>query len=84
MGKYYESFRVEAREQLRLVLAYKFGHPQADAEKYIEALKHQADPPDEEEAAHLGLSGFKQLRSMFGSEVKEDDVGRVLLRTRKS
>lgn len=71
LSMYYESYRVEAAEQLRLVLACKYGHPQTKADDYIESLKVQANPPDtKEDAKIVGVDGVKKLMRMFGKEIR--------------
>lgn len=70
MAMYYESHIVEAREQLRLVLAMVFGNPKVDSADYVESLRLQADPPDKEEATELGASGFEKARKLFGAEIR--------------
>lgn len=77
MGMYYESFRVEAREQLRLVYAFQYGNPGVDATKYIQKLEYQANPPDKEEAEELGLESFKRAAAVFGGKVKAD-TGKII------
>lgn len=72
LSMYYESFRVEAAEQLRLVFAFKFGHPQSDASDYIESLKVQMDPPDTKEDEKIGITGVQRAMRLFGKEIKGD------------
>jgi len=70
LSLYYESYRVEAAEQLRLVFAFKYGHPQSDASDYVESLKLQMNPPNVKEDGKIGVEGVKRAMRLFGKEIR--------------
>lgn len=80
LAMYLETFRVEARDQLRLVSVIRVGHPNIKWDSFLEDLRRQAYPPDLEEAQAIGLSGFMKAMEMWGGqgkEVKGDVTGYV-------
>ena len=74
LGMYLETFRVEAKDKLRLVSVIRIGHPNIKWDKFLEDWQLQANPPDLEEAKAIGLSGFEKAMEMWGGQKDVKDI----------